>query len=1057
MKKKMKELIIKQWMALLCCLFVCTSMFANMNMRSQFVAEQDTIKIPSDTTQIDTTGTRDNPAIMLTPSIPSSPQAEAFQRVGEYTINNPYGIPDISIPLYEINHYGYKIPITLRYIATPLKSGYNYDVTGYGWALTSGFCISRTISSLADEQADFKLCSDIINSGSEYFQDYRNSLQTLNYQRDLFKCVLPSGDSFQFYMTKDWSTTISYTLSTKKSYKIEAQISTGQINGFTVIDDSGVIYTFNIIENSTDPQNATRRVGWYLSRIDLPNCTVPITFEYNASIRQYNVQGLEEKVVTMIHNHPSPSSDMVQAIVQDSDQPSYYTSKLLTRIQYGSESLNFTYKNGTTEQEYNYLSKLTITGLKEFHFSYYMTNSFPAYINLARLDRLAVKGLSSTPSDSLVYQFKYKEAIGPFTGTDHWGYLTNDDFVSNNLANMNFYFECNSSFNGQIEYPQVVKSLGTDPDGWCPYQKYRLYYYTPNTERRHAAPPYIHGVLQSITYPSGGKTEFEFENNRFVTATDANGNFVLTKKQRRVIEGGGFRIKTITNYTSNDVVADIRQYRYGPTFKEANTNNLNLPVDPTNMTNQHIGFGEPVVDPNILSYSHFTTSGPSTLPTEIRYMLLGLNQAGIRCNFANPFSQQDYNSSPWRFDVQFSPIFFRSLLGGRNAVAYPETTVYYGDVGSSEQTPQNTIGKTVFKFDIYGEQNDSCYYQVPQYYGHTLDHRIYTTAKDHPTKQIDYAYDGGYFKHQKKDTYTYDDTGGQLQDYVFKNIYSPGYGNLALMSTLFQQRELFPISYRMREKTTTEYYSIDSLATTEAMAYTYNDLVETHTVTGNKLMTTTYTYPSSSNTGLVQKNMMSTVLQSKTRSSIENQQFDVSGYKTDYDYFNNDSQVLPSKAYNLNTTLTSSSFEEIAQVKSYTSNGHPIEVVDRSGMSTFYLWSYNDRYIVAEIKNATATQVNAALSAELSTTIDGLAAASGVTTTNLNKLRNNTNLSGALVTTWTYSPLVGVKSQTDPSGVPTYYSYDSLGRLKEVYRYESNNETYPKRIIKQYTYHNKNN
>ena len=167
--------------------------------------------------------------------------------------------------------------------------------------------------------------------------------------------------------------------------------------------------------------------------------------------------------------------------------------------------------------------------------------------------------------------------------------------------------------------------------------------------------------------------------------------------------------------------------------------------------------------------------------------------------------------------------------------------------------------------------------------------------------------------------------------------------------------------------------------------------------------------------------------------------------------------MLPSKAYSLSTTLTNSSFEEELQVLSYTSNGHPLEVVDRSGVHTVYLWCYNDRYLVAEIKNATLTEVNTALSA-LSMTAGGLAIQSGVSTSNLNSLRNSTALSGALITTRTYSPLIGVTSQTDPSSVSTYYSYDSLGRLKEVYRYEGNTESSSnKRILNQYTYHTKNN
>ena len=73
------------------------------------------------------------------PSAPTSPQAEAFKRLGEFTVNNSSGIPDISIPLFELDHCGYKIPITLRYIPTPIKPGYNYVVCGFGWTLSTSY------------------------------------------------------------------------------------------------------------------------------------------------------------------------------------------------------------------------------------------------------------------------------------------------------------------------------------------------------------------------------------------------------------------------------------------------------------------------------------------------------------------------------------------------------------------------------------------------------------------------------------------------------------------------------------------------------------------------------------------------------------------------------------------------------------------------------------------------------------------------------------------------------------------------------------------------------
>jgi uncharacterized protein RhaS with RHS repeats len=60
--------------------------------------------------------------------------------------------------------------------------------------------------------------------------------------------------------------------------------------------------------------------------------------------------------------------------------------------------------------------------------------------------------------------------------------------------------------------------------------------------------------------------------------------------------------------------------------------------------------------------------------------------------------------------------------------------------------------------------------------------------------------------------------------------------------------------------------------------------------------------------------------------------------------------------------------------------------------------------------------------------------------TTINNLR--TQLPNAQVTTYTYKPLVGMQSMTDPRGVVTNYNYDSFGRLKSVAKVGRQEEWY---------------
>ena len=47
-------------------------------------------------------------------------------------------------------------------------------------------------------------------------------------------------------------------------------------------------------------------------------------------------------------------------------------------------------------------------------------------------------------------------------------------------------------------------------------------------------------------------------------------------------------------------------------------------------------------------------------------------------------------------------------------------------------------------------------------------------------------------------------------------------------------------------------------------------------------------------------------------------------------------------------------------------------------------------------------------------------------------LRNYGSLINAMISTYTYDPLVGVTSVTDARGYSTYYEYDTYNRLKAI-------------------------
>ena len=57
------------------------------------------------------------------------------------------------------------------------------------------------------------------------------------------------------------------------------------------------------------------------------------------------------------------------------------------------------------------------------------------------------------------------------------------------------------------------------------------------------------------------------------------------------------------------------------------------------------------------------------------------------------------------------------------------------------------------------------------------------------------------------------------------------------------------------------------------------------------------------------------------------------------------------------------------------------------------------------------------------------------------------------ITSYKYKPFVGAREMTNPQGVTTYYEYDGMGRLKEIY-IKINNK---KQVLKTYRYNYRNN
>lgn len=180
---------------------------------------------------------------------------------------------------------------------------------------------------------------------------------------------------------------------------------------------------------------------------------------------------------------------------------------------------------------------------------------------------------------------------------------------------------------------------------------------------------------------------------------------------------------------------------------------------------------------------------------------------------------------------------------------------------------------------------------------------------------------------------------------------------------------------------------------------------------------------------------------------------------TKYGFFDN--FIKPVEFYELEideplTTFapsnTTSTFQIDARYRKHTDikfaeeNSKMIEIDSRINPQVALIWGYNYDLLIAKIENATYDLVVNELTA-LGHTIEDL---QSETNTNLrlifNDLRARPAMKDAMITSYTHEPLVGMTSQTDPTGWVTYYIYDSFGRLQ----YIRNHEGF---YLKEYEYH----
>jgi hypothetical protein len=200
----------------------------------------------------------------------------------------------------------------------------------------------------------------------------------------------------------------------------------------------------------------------------------------------------------------------------------------------------------------------------------------------------------------------------------------------------------------------------------------------------------------------------------------------------------------------------------------------------------------------------------------------------------------------------------------------------------------------------------------------------------------------------------------------------------------------------------------------------------------------TYSYAHEKNNQLmIGKNMIGIPLETTTTQTKDGVTKTLGRSETHYPMF------LPTaQAGNLVLPLSSVSYDVLNNAPStevsydkYDDKGNLLQYTGKDGIPVSIIWGYNKTQPIARVEGMAYDQLISAVS------ISGIVTASdndaadptkeGLLLDALNSFRKEQALSGKLISTYTYDPLIGVTTITPPSGVRQIYTYDAANRLKE--------------------------
>ena len=941
--------------------------------------------------------------------LPASPEASKLAAYISYPVSLANGLVQTSIPFYEIVDGDIRIPITLSYHASGLKANMRSGHwLGDGWSLTTGPSLSRTINGVADE---INYDASIALSDSPTYQQLEAiSTQAVDAALDEFRYSLPGGGG-RLYLRRGTDGAVTPVTIPRDNIAVTPPPG-GSMREFRITDGKGVRYTFGGPErrycdmalHNYGSSSMEVPTSWKIREIRSGTTGRRVTFDYSTNITEVfccrysdalvivdQFSGQQTRTIpAVLSSKGAAVSDYylyddtdrrLEAVPRESlNLPSGYTFPASSRsdiTQYNSYVRRIDFSGGHVLFNMSSDASEGLESVEVYDLSGNLvkravfSQTYTADTFSLRLDSVSIE--STDASQTETYSFAYRGSSPPrdTRSIDRWGY-------NNGRPNATLVPTVTTAVTVN-RYPDIGEVVTVT---------------VPGGNREPDGEAMQSGVLTSVTYPTGGRTEFSYEAHRYA---DDDGTVRLA---------GGLRIRQIRDIGADGSVL-YRNFSYS-----TDANGIN-------------GCG-------ILNVIPASSSYPAD-SNEVYYRETACTEfaGGLQSVSAT------YKERVW---TDNSMVGLVSDEG--SSVSYP----YVTETRSSDAAGTRTAGETHHSFDVATVRP----LKRP---GTSLvsDNRK-EWMHGQKTAETAFAAEGAgdgtaasLREVRRQDwSYTTDlDYGTDSTSVRQRHVYRSGrvYG-IAESSAPEQYRQILCQTTTLTQGrrlpdalTETDTESNGSMTTVTRYAYdafgNMTSKTEDVGLPGHDRRVTSWSYPQDMDGGayaaMASAGMTGIPVETRTyRNSAASGNL-LTTLTTAFSenacasgtFFAPSSQTL---------TLGSGSGGSTVRFNAYDRRGNLLEFEDTDGRTTAFLWGYGGLYPVASITGAgweaVKTRIDtsvlygsdfSAIGEELASFRDSYAGTAGVH-----------------VTACLYAPLTGPSSMQDPSGRITEYAYDGLGRLSQV-------------------------